>query len=299
MKDNRRLGLGLEALLAGSALDPVPAIAGTEINRPAPSPATRTVNGLIEAGIDELRPNPWQPRGVFDEDEIKSLADSIRRTGMLQPIVARRREGMLEIVAGERRFRAARAAGLARVPVIVRAVDDHDMLQMALVENLHRRDLNPIEKARAFRQLMQMNSWTQDEAADALGLARPTVSNFLRIMELQPEIQDAVSRGAISMGHARALLGAVHPATRLGLLKRILTEDLSVRAVERLVAAQAAPAKPASTRSRDAHIDDLEQRISQHLGTKVEMTSRGKGGTLVIHWYSNEQFNQVLRKLGV
>src|SRR5262245_24490462 len=193
MKDNRRLGLGLDALLGASAAEPVAVAA------PPPEGPARNGDGLVYAPLDELRPNPHQPRTVFDEEDLDSLAASIKSSGVLQPIVARRRDGMLEIVAGERRFRAARKAGLDRLPVIVRNVDDHAMLQMALIENLQRRDLNPLEKARAFRQLMQANAWSQEEAAKAIGLGRPTVANFLRLLDLPADVPEAVDAGTRSM----------------------------------------------------------------------------------------------------
>jgi ParB family chromosome partitioning protein len=257
----------------------------------------------VYALLDELRPNPHQPRTVFDEEDLASLAESIKSSGVLQPIVARRRDGMLEIVAGERRFRAARKAGLDRIPVVVRNIDDHAMLQMALIENIQRRDLNPLEKARAFRDLMKANSWSQDEAAKAVGLGRPTVANFLRLLELPPDVQEAVASGALSMGHARALLALADPAARLEMMKKIVAEDLSVRAVEKLASVQ----PEAKTRHRgskfsakkDSHVADLEKKISHHLGTKVEIEAKGTSGTIAIRYYSNAQFGEVMRRMGI
>lgn len=297
MKDTRRLGLGLDALLGASASEPV-AVAAPQAGTPA-----RNGEGLLYAPLDELRPNPNQPRTTFSEEDLDGLAASIKSSGVLQPIVARRRDGMLEIVAGERRFRAARRAGLDRIPVIVRNVDDHDMLQMALIENLQRRDLNPLEKARAFRELMRANSWSQEEAANAVGLGRPTVANFLRLLELPQDVQEAVAGGTISMGHARALLSVADPILRLGLMKKIVAEDLSVRAVEMLASVQP-QAKPRHRGSKfaakkDAHIADLERKLSQHLGTKVEIEPRGPAGTIAIRYYSNAQFGEVMRRMGV
>jgi ParB family chromosome partitioning protein len=297
MKDNRRLGLGLDALLGAGAAEPV------AIAAPQPDAPARNGDGLVYAPLDEVRPNPHQPRTTFNDEDLDSLAASIKTSGVLQPIVTRRREGMYEIVAGERRFRAARLAGLDRVPVIVRNVDDHAMLQMALIENLQRRDLNPLEKARAFKQLMADNAWSQEEAANAVGLGRPTVANFLRLLELPPDIQEAVAGGTLSMGHARALLSVTDAARRLVLMKRIVAEDLSVRAVEQLAALQ----PEAKSRHRgdkfparkDAHITDLERKLSQHLGTKVEIETGGTGGTIAIRYYSNAQFGEVMRRMGV
>ena len=303
MRDNRRLGLGLDALLGGGSVEPVAVeTAPTAAGGPPPSPA-RNGEGLVYASVDELRPNPHQPRTVFNEEDLQSLADSIRSSGVLQPIIARRRDGMLEIVAGERRLRAARLAGLDRVPVVLRNVDDHAMLQMALIENLQRRDLNPLEKARAFRQLMQSNAWSQDDAAQAVGLGRPTVANMLRLLELPTEAQEAVASGAITMGHARALLAVTNPAARLALMKKIVAEDLSVRAVEKLAAAQPeARTKPRGAKfnaKKDPHVADLEKKLSHHLGTKVEIEAGKSGGTISIRYYSNAQFGEVMRRMGL
>jgi len=297
MKDIRRLGLGLDALLGASAAEPV------AIAAPPPEAPARNGDGLYYASLDELRANPHQPRTRFSEDELASLAESIKSSGVLQPIVARRRDGMLEIVAGERRFRAARRAGLDRIPVIVRNVDDHAMLQMALIENLQRQDLNPLEKARAFRELMQANGWSQDEAAKAVGLGRPTIANFLRLLELPADVQEAVAAGTLTMGHARALLAVTDSVKRLALMKRIVAEDLSVRAVESLAAAQPG-AKPRHRGSKfdakkDAHLLDLERRLSQHLGTKVEIDAKGTTGSISIRYYSNAQFGEVMRRMGL
>ncbi|HZN61456.1 MAG TPA: ParB/RepB/Spo0J family partition protein [Planctomycetota bacterium] len=295
MKDTRRLGLGLDALLGASTAEPV-AVAAP----PAEAPA-RNGEGLLYAPLDELRPNPHQPRTNFDEEDLESLAASIKSSGVLQPIVARRRDGMLEIVAGERRFRAARRAGLDRIPVVIRNVDDHAMLQMALIENLQRRDLNPMEKARAFRELMHANGWSQEEAAKAVGLGRPTVANFLRLLELPSDVQDAVSSGTLSMGHARALLAVTNAAARLALMKKIIADDLSVRAVETLASAEAKPRHRGKKfeAKKDANLEDLERKLSRHLGTKVEIEARGPAGTISIRYYSNAQFGEVMRRMGV
>lgn len=291
MKD-RRLGLGLDALLGGVDTEPspVPVLAD-----PAPRPA----GPPTEAGLDELCPNPHNPRTVFDEEDLRSLAESIRETGVLQPVVVRLKAGRMEIVAGERRWRAAKIAGLPRVPVAVRNVDDAQMLRIALVENLQRKDLNPIEKARAFRELMQSNDWTQDQAAQAVGMARASVANFLRLLELPADVQEALARGAITMGHARALLGTSNVATRLLLLKKILTDDLSVRATEKLVSYQPSAKTRPPAKAKDPYLADVEQKLGQHFGTKVEIASRGKGGTLTLSWYSNAHFAELMRKIGV
>lgn len=290
----RKLGLGLDALLA------VP----VAVESPAPVSVTAAavaaaVEPPREIALDTVRTNPQQPRTAFDEEDLAALAASIRKSGILQPVLVRPKDGGFELVAGERRLRAAKLAGLAKVPVVVRDIDDRAILQIALVENLQRRDLNPMEKARAFRQLVQMNGWTQDQAAESLGLSRPTVANFMRLLELPPEVQEAVSRGTVSMGHARALLATSNRALQLRILKDILAHDLSVRAVERLVSAQAP--KPAVGRPavKETYVQDLERRLSRFFGTRVTLHPRAKGGNMVIEWFSNDQFNGMIRKLGI
>ena len=282
MKD-RKLGLGLDALL-GASEPPLPAA--------APPP-----KGVSELLVTEIRPNPLQPRTAFDEEDLKALAASIKSSGLIQPVVVRRGTAGYELVAGERRLRAAKIAGLITIPAVIREIDDKQMLLLALVENVQRRDLNPIEKAKALRQLMQLNAWTQDQAAEAVALGRPTVANFIRLLELPAEIQEAVSRGTISMGHARALLMTSNGALQRQMLRRIISEDLSVRVVEKELSASSPKSKPLP--KKDANLLDLEQKFTQFFGTRCEIVPGKKGGQIVINWYSNDQFNALMRKLGI
>lgn len=283
MSQIKRLGMGLGALIGGEPEPPAPAAAA----KPVESPATMEIN--------TIRPNPYQPRTEFDPKEIESLADSVKKDGLLQPVVVRPAgAGFYQIVAGERRWRAAKLAGLARVPVIIREVEDKKMLELALVENIQRRDLNPMEKARAFKQLMTLNGWTQEQLADSLGLGRPTVANFVRLLELPPEVQETVSRGTISMGHARALLTIAQRSTLMTLLKKIVTEDLSVRALEKLVASRP-PSSSKSANKKEPYLAELEQKLMDKLGVKVEITP----ATIVVSYGSKEQLSQVLGRLGV
>ena len=279
MSHAKRLGMGLDALLGPTA--------ETEHSNLESS-------NLIETSL--LQANPYQPRAEFDNEEIRTLSDSIRRQGLLQPVVVRPAGSFYQIVAGERRWRAAKMAGLDRIPVVVREVDDRKMLELALVENLQRRDLNPIEKARAFRQLMQLNNWTQEELADSVGLGRPTVANFMRLLELPAEVQEAVSRGTISMGHARALLAIPQRGTLMQVLKRVIQEDLSVRELEKLISKRpgAQPPAPAAVR-KEPYLLELEQKLMDKLGVKVDIQPKA----IVIPYGSNEQLTLVLRRLGV
>ena len=281
MSQSKRLGMGLGALIGGDS-------------EPATAVATASDSvGTME--INTIRPNPYQPRSEFDPKEIESLADSLKRDGLLQPVVVRPAgAGFYQLVAGERRWRAAKLAGLARVPVIIRQVEDKKMLELALVENIQRRDLNPMEKARAFKQLMTLNSWTQEQLADSMGMSRPTVANFLRLLDLPPEVQDAVTKNVITMGHARALLAVAQRGTLLQILKRIVEEDLSVRAVEQLVTARTTPA-PKPSKKIEPWIEQFEQKLMDKLGVRVHINP----DAIVIPYASKEQLTQVLKRLDV
>ena len=276
----RRLGAGLDALLGGMK----------EEANPAAQPTG-------EVAIDRIRPNPYQPRSDFDEKQIHSLAESIKSTGILQPLVVRPQNEHYEIVAGERRLRAAKVAGLESVPVVIRDVADSSMLLMALVENVQRRDLNPIDKARAIRRLLNESGCSHEHAAKALGMERPTLTNFVRLLELPPEIQKEVSRGTFSMGHARALLAASPRARQLRLFARLLKEDLSVRQLERIISAAA----PRASREgkTDPNLAAIEQRLADYFATKVRVETVGKGGRIVINYFNTEQFNTILGRLGL
>jgi ParB family chromosome partitioning protein len=284
MSQFKRLGMGLGALIGGESEPAAPT---------ATAPAAESVSTME---INTIRPNPYQPRTEFDSKEIESLSESLKKDGLLQPVVVRPAgAGFYQLVAGERRWRAAKLAGLARIPVVVRQVEDKKMLELAIVENIQRRDLNPMEKARAFKQLMTLHSWTQEQAADALGMARPTVANFLRLLELPLEAQDAVVKGAITMGHARALLAVPQHGLRLQILKRIVEEDLSVRAVEQIATSKSpsAPSKP--SKKVEPWIQEFEQKLMDKLGVRVQITP----DAIVVPYDSKEQLTQVLRRLNV
>jgi ParB family chromosome partitioning protein len=203
--------------------------------------------------------------------------------------------GLYQLVAGERRWRASKLAGLERIPAVVRPVDDQKMLEFALVENLQRRDLNSMEKARAFKQLMQLNNWTQESLADAVGLGRPTVANFMRLLEAPLEVQEAVSRGTLSMGHARALLSVTQKAAMLQMLRRIIEDDLSVREVEKLLTRRTPAASARRAHAREPYLQELEQKLMDKVGVKVEITPEA----IVIPYSSNKQLSNILRRLGV
>jgi ParB family chromosome partitioning protein len=284
MSQVKRLGMGLGALIGG---EPEPAAFAASAKSAEPASTME---------INTIRPNPYQPRTEFDSKEIESLAESLKKDGLLQPVVVRPAgAGFYQLVAGERRWRAAKLAGLPRVPVIIREVEDKKMLELALVENIQRRDLNSMEKARAFRQLMSLNSWTQEQLADSLGMARPTVANFVRLLDLPPEVQEAVSRGTISMGHARALLAVNNRAAMIQLLKKIVTEDLSVRALEKMVTTKPAGASSTPSKKVEPWIEQFQQKLMDKLGVRVQITPEA----IVVSYASREQLTQVLRRLDV
>jgi ParB family chromosome partitioning protein len=286
MSQIKRLGMGLGALIGGSDSD----LSSSAVMNPPTAESTNTLD------VSMIRPNPFQPRADFDEKEIQSLADSLKRQGLLQPVVVRPVPGGLyQLIAGERRWRASKLAGFQRIPAVVREADDKKMLELALVENLQRRDLNPMEKARAFKQLMQLNNWTQEELADSVGLGRPTVANFMRLLEAPLEIQEAVSRGTLSMGHARALLSVPQRAAMLQMLRRIIEEDLSVREVEKqLTKRPPAPVFKTNPR-REPWLAELEQKLMDKVGVRVEIMPEA----IVIPYGSDKQLTDILRRMGV
>ena len=205
------------------------------------------------------------------------------------------RDGSYELIAGERRWRASKKAGLERIPAIVRRADDKKMLELALVENLQRSDLNPIEKAKAFRQLIKLNGWTQEQVAESVGMGRPTVANFIRLLDLPVEVQEAVSRGTLSMGHARAILAAPGKSAMLKLLKRTLLEDLSVRDLEKMASGGEAKKGLESVAKKEPYLFELEQKLMDKLGTKVQI----RPNAVVIPYRSNKELTSLLKRLGV
>jgi len=251
--------------------------------------------------IDQIDPNPRQPRRDFDVEALTGLAQSIKEHGIVQPLVVRRSGERYELVAGERRLRAAEMAGLTEVPVIVGDYDDRKAMEMSLIENLQREDLNPIEEALALRQLRDDFGLTQDELSLRLGKSRPAIANSLRLLSLESEIQDSVSRGTISAGHARALLSIDDSALRLKLHREIVERGLSVRQTEELVkrvqAEGNAPNVSRETRStppKDPNVANLEDSLRRVLGTKVEIRDRKGRGYIRIEYYSLDDLDRIL-----
>ena len=298
-QDHRRLGRGLSSLIPdvpdeGPTSQPQsPAAPGLHADTSAP---TRSLS------LDAIEPNPFQPRQDVENRGIEELAASIRATGILQPVVVRRKGGRYQLIMGERRWRAARAAGLTEVPAVVRAATDEQMVELALVENIHREDLNPIERAAAYRNYCDRFSLTAGEVAERLSEDRTTVTNYLRLLELPDEARALLARGDIGMGHARALLGLASPAEQVRVAKLIAANRYSVRVVEDLVRrekrGQRGPKEPAAKRP---HIQDLEQRFGGAVGTKVTIQEGRKRNTgrIVIEYYSLDDFDRIADRLGI
>jgi ParB family chromosome partitioning protein len=285
------LGRGLGALIP----QPAPPVAYERLEaEPAPSAAP------LELPIDRIHPNPDQPRRRFDEDELARLAESIGRHGVLQPVVVRERDGDYELVVGERRWRAARLAGRRTLPAVVKDVATPDLLELALVENVQRHDLNPIELALAFRTLVDGGA-TQEQVGERLGLDRSTVANHLRMLELPRELQADVEEGTLSAGHAKALLAVPSPERRRHLRDRIVGESLSVRAAEGLARELAGPAPERRKSPRRAAPDPdlayLIDRLREALQTKVRITGTAQRGKVEIEYYGGEELNRIARAI--
>ena len=270
------LGRGLDALIPGG-------------DRPARGDAVRQVS------IDQISPNPRQPRSVLDPDKLAELAASIKIHGLIQPLIVTETVEGFVLIAGERRWRASRLAGLEQVPVVVKETTPQDMLELALIENIQRADLNALEEAHAYRQLTEEFGLTHEAVADRVGKARTTVTNLLRLLALPPAIQAAVSEERISGAHARALLPLPTPEAQLAAMNQILKLNLSVRQTEALVAGLLADRRPEPRPRKQLppELAVLQGRFEQALGTRVSIEQGGKGGRVVIHYYSDEELNAI------
>jgi len=250
----------------------------------------RATVGLRDIPVDAIRPNPWQPRTHFDEQELEELAESIRAHGVLQPVlVSQQRDGTFQLITGERRWRAVQLTGMATVPAVVKEATPQASLEMALVENIQRRDLNPLEEAHAFRQLIEEHGMTQEQLGQRIGKSRVAVSNSLRLLHLPEPVREALARAEISEGHARAILMANGETQRLRLLERVLAEHLSVRETEALAREMNAARQRAAQALPDPDVVRLEDEFRQALGTRVRLVKGRRGGRLVIHFFSEDE----------
>jgi ParB family transcriptional regulator, chromosome partitioning protein len=286
MEKKTRLGRGLDALFSE--------------NEEAAAPGK-----LAQVPVAEIQENPYQPRKTFDDDELAALRESIRTHGVLQPLVVRQVGERFQLIAGERRLRAARAAGMDAVPVTVVDFNDQQILEAALVENIQRSDLNPIEKAHGFKEYLTRYHMTHDQLAGRLGLGRPTITNLVALLDLPPELQDAVRVGQLSTGHAKVLKGIADPARQVAVGKEVIARGLSVHATEAYVKQMLTDAKTEEPSNGDgrgreapqktAHVQGIEDELRQKFGTKVEIRVKGKDkGQFVLTFENNDDFERVL-----
>jgi len=251
-----------------------------------------TFDNLVH--IDQIIANPYQPRGSMDEERLQSLVESIKQNGILQPLLVQRQGDHYQLIAGHRRLHAAKMAGVQQVPVVIREARASDnMLLLALIENLQREDLNPIDEAKAYRELQRKFGFSTDEIAERVGKSRPAVANALRLLELAPEVKEMLIQGQISEGHARALLGLRDPQSQINTARLVVERGLSVRQTEQLVKRLRDNSGQRSSQAIDPEVTYLEERFRQALGTKVSLSRSRKGGKLVIHFYSEEELQSI------
>jgi len=269
----------------------------------APQPAVERGESIRQIPRAQIVPSPLQPRKVFRAEELQEMVDSIRERGIIQPLIVRPVAGKFELIAGERRWRASAEAGLETLPVIVREASNRDVLELALIENLQRADLNPMEEADAYARLMKEFSLTQEQVARQVGKARAVVANAVRLLTLPEQIRAWLGTGDLSVGHAKVLLGLSRAEEQVLAAERIRKENLTVRATERLIASLQAGTKPATKRKGASAVAgaaifaDLEKRLQQHLGTRVRIAGKAEAGKIEIEYFSPEELNRLLQIL--
>jgi len=298
----RRLGRGLDSLLPASRLQELDAAASSDAQNVHLHPSavgSPAKDYVAELPLDMINANPHQPRQSWDQSKLTQLADSIKSNGLVQPIIVRPFADGYQLIAGERRLRACQMAGCHAIAAIVRPASEDQLLEWALVENIHRTDLNPVERARAYQQYIHRCGLTQQSAAAKLGEDRSTIANYIRLLDLPETIRRLLADGSLSMGHARALLGLSNPAEQQNFAEQIVAKAWSVRELERRiqalnrVEARQTPRKP-------AHILDLETQFTRSLGTKVTITPRARKphrGQIVIEFYSLDDFDRISERL--
>jgi ParB family chromosome partitioning protein len=259
------------------------------------------VAGRLEVDIESIRPNPKQPRSIFDDSELSELAASIKEIGILQPPVVRKvGENQYELIMGERRLRASKLAGLSRIPVIIRETSDNELLREALIENIHRSNLNALEEAAAYNQMLSDFGLTHDELAQRVGKSRPVITNTLRLLNLPPSVQKKLASGAISAGHARALLGLTDPNEIERIANKIVSEGLSVRSTEELILVSGGGKKSSSKKSGASSLgkyQELEEKMGDALDTRVKIKGGSKGGKILIEFADSQDLLRIAGKL--
>ncbi|HHW56271.1 MAG TPA: ParB/RepB/Spo0J family partition protein [Clostridia bacterium] len=279
MASKKGLGRGLQALI--------------------PEYQTEEIGSIETLNIADIFPNQYQPRKNFDEESLNELAESIKEHGIIQPIIVRRSQDRYEIVAGERRWRAAKIAGLSEIPAIVKDFDDLKVMEIALIENLQREDLNPIEEARAYKALMEQFNLTQEEISKRVGKSRSSIANSIRLLNLEDKVQEMVARGDITIGHAKVILALDNKALQYEAAKKIVTESLNVRDTENLVKnllnkGAKVPKKQRADRLQ-AYFKEIEENLCRFFGTKVKIIQRNKEkGLIQIEYYNEEDLTRIL-----
>ncbi len=291
----RGLGKGLDSLIPNAVGE---AKAKKETTS-KPTPEKKEPETIVK--ITKVEPNREQPRKNFDEDSLQELADSIKQFGLLQPILVQDRKDYYEIIAGERRWRAAKIAGLKEIPVIIRNYSEQEIVEISLIENIQREDLNPIEEAQAYKRLLNEFHLKQDEVAERVSKSRSAVTNSIRLLKLCDEVQQMLIDDMISTGHARALLAVENPEEQYSLAQKIFDEKLSVRDVEKLVKNLDKPEKPKKVEDKALQTiyQDIEEKLKEKFSTKVTVASKGEGaGKIEIEFYSHEDLDRLLEMIG-
>ncbi len=302
MSKKKALGRGLSALLSDAPEDEQ---LDVDVTSPVREKENTGITGSInEILLSEIETNPFQPRQHFDQDALQELAESIKVHGIIQPITVRKfSTNQYQLISGERRFQASKLAGLTKIPAYVRTADDQQMLEMALIENIQRENLNPIEISLSYQRLISECNLKQEELGDRVGKSRSTVTNYLRLLKLPPDIQIAMRDNKLTMGHARAIINVENPDSQLYIFKKTLAEDLSVRKVEELARGLTANTKETNTTTTPSaqakEVTQLQTRLSSHFGTKVSVKSDGKKGDIRIPFLSIEDLNRILDILKV
>ena len=286
MMNRKALGKGINALIP-------------DFEMGVPESTEQGIAHSVELLIDDIVPNRFQPRKYFDDDKLEELVESIRENGILQPVVVQKAEVGYELVVGERRWRASRKAGLNKIPAVIREVTPAQALELAIIENIHRQDLNPIEEAEAYARLADEFALTQEMIAKKVGKSRTAVANTLRLLKLPRNIKEDLVSGKLSMGHARALLGLENPGQMQAVCKEIFKHDLTVRQTEKRVNGlkQPLPTKLVPPK-KNIFIRDLEKELERKLGTKVEINPKKAGGKLIVTYYSDDDLERIQNLIG-
>ncbi len=289
-RKNTGLGRGLDALFGEAGFE----IAGDM----DPAEAERAAGGATEISIDDIKPNAAQPRKTFDEDSLEELAESIKQHGLLQPVVVRPSGSGYEIVAGERRWRAFRMAGMKTVPCLIRDLTDEEATLFAIIENMQRKDLDPIEEAEGLSNMIETYGMKQEQVSKSVSKSRPYITNSLRLLKLPPEVREMVSDGRLSSGHGKAILSLRTKDEQIRLAEKIAKEDLSVRAAEALVSAASGKKKPKKEPAgKSSEIVQIEDELREKLGTKVSLVTGAKKGKIEIEYYGREELDRLIEIL--